>query len=125
MDPIIAALALVLLTATMGTLFSVAKKRGEGLAQALIGVAVGWLLFLSPLYFFGPVRRHHRRRHDRPHRRAHELHRSALWPRAGRHSASPPRWLIRYLAECMAYGSPELPRFPPRPAHRARVRRGG
>jgi hypothetical protein len=55
MDPIIAALTLVLLTATMGTLFSVAKKRGEGLAQALIGIAVGWLLFLSPLYFFGPM----------------------------------------------------------------------
>jgi uncharacterized membrane protein AbrB (regulator of aidB expression) len=55
MDPIIAALALVLLTATMGTLFSVAKKRGEGLAQALIGISVGWLLFLSPLYVFGPT----------------------------------------------------------------------
>lgn len=55
MDPIIAALALVLLTATMGTLFSVAKKRGEGLAQALIGIAIGWLLLLTPLYFFGPT----------------------------------------------------------------------
>jgi len=55
MDPVIAALALVLLTATMGTLFSVARKRGEGMAQALIGIAVGWLLFLSPLYFFGPL----------------------------------------------------------------------
>lgn len=55
MDPIVAALALVLLTATMGTLFSVAKKRGEGLAPAMIGIAVGWLLFLSPLYFFGPM----------------------------------------------------------------------
>lgn len=53
MDPIVAALALVLLTATMATLFSVARKKGEGLAQALIGIAVGWLLFLSPLYFFG------------------------------------------------------------------------
>ena len=53
MDPIVAALALVLLTATMGTLFSVARKRGDGIWQALVGIAVGWLLFLSPLYFFG------------------------------------------------------------------------
>ena len=53
MDPIVAALALVLLTATMGTLFSVARKRGDGIWQALVGIAAGWLLFLSPLYFFG------------------------------------------------------------------------
>ncbi len=53
MDPIVAALALVLLTATMATLFSVARKRGDGVWQALVGIAAGWLLFLSPLYFFG------------------------------------------------------------------------
>ena len=32
---------------------------------------------------------------------------------------------IRNPAECLAYRRPELPRVPPRPAHRARVRRGG
>lgn len=55
MDPIVAVLALVLLTATISTLFSVVRKKGAGAGQALLGVALGWLLFLSPLYFFGPT----------------------------------------------------------------------
>jgi len=55
MDPVIAVLTLVLMTATMATMFSVVRKKGEGGAQAIIGIALGWLLFLSPLYFFGPT----------------------------------------------------------------------
>jgi len=55
MDPVVAVLTLVLMTATMATLFSVVRKKGEGGAQAIIGIALGWLLFLSPLYFFGPT----------------------------------------------------------------------
>ncbi len=55
MDPVVAVLTLVLMTATMATLFSVVRKKGEGGAQAVIGIALGWLLFLSPLYFFGPT----------------------------------------------------------------------
>jgi hypothetical protein len=55
MDPLVAVLILVLLTATVATLFSVARKRGEGAGQAIVGIALGWALFLSPLYFFGPI----------------------------------------------------------------------
>lgn len=53
MDPIIAILALVLLTATVSMLFSLVRKRGAGASQAITGMALGWLLFLTPLYFFG------------------------------------------------------------------------
>jgi hypothetical protein len=55
MDPLVAVLILVMVTATVGTIFSLARKRGEGAVQALAGIALGWALFLSPLYFFGPV----------------------------------------------------------------------
>jgi dolichol kinase len=55
MDPLVAVLTLVLMTATISTLFAVVRRKGEGAAQAIIGIALGWLLFLSPLYFFGPT----------------------------------------------------------------------
>jgi hypothetical protein len=54
-DPIVAVLALVLMTATIATLFSAVRKKGEGAGQALSGIVLGWALFLSPLYFFGPA----------------------------------------------------------------------
>jgi hypothetical protein len=44
-----------MVTATVATLFSLARKRGTGMTQAILGIALGWLLFLSPLYFFGPL----------------------------------------------------------------------
>lgn len=55
MDPLIAVLTLILMTATIATLFSVVRRQGEGAGQALSGIVVGWILFLSPLYFFGPT----------------------------------------------------------------------
>jgi hypothetical protein len=55
MDPIVAILLLVMATATLATLWSLARKKGEGATQALGGIALGWALFLSPLYFFGPA----------------------------------------------------------------------
>jgi dolichol kinase len=55
MDPLIAVLTLVLMTATIATLFAVVRRKGEGAGQAIGGIALGWLLFLSPLYFFGPT----------------------------------------------------------------------
>lgn len=55
MDPIVAVLTLVLMTATIATLFAVVRRKGEGAGQAIAGIALGWLLFLSPLYFFGPT----------------------------------------------------------------------
>jgi hypothetical protein len=54
-DPLVAVLALVLMTATVATLFSVVKRKGEGAGQALFGIVLGWALFLSPILFFGPV----------------------------------------------------------------------
>jgi dolichol kinase len=55
MDPLIAVLTLILMTATITTLFAVVRRKGEGAGQAIAGIALGWVLFLSPLYFFGPT----------------------------------------------------------------------
>lgn len=55
MDPVVAVLALVLATATIATIFSVVRRKGQGAKEAIAGIALGWLLFLSPLYFFGPA----------------------------------------------------------------------
>lgn len=55
MDPLIAVLTLILMTATMTTLFAVVRRKGEGAGPALAGIVLGWILFLSPLYFFGPI----------------------------------------------------------------------
>jgi low temperature requirement protein LtrA len=55
MDPVVAILILVMVTATVATVFSLVHKRGQGVVQALLGIVLGWVLFLSPLYFFGPV----------------------------------------------------------------------
>jgi hypothetical protein len=54
-DPVVAVLALILLTATVATIFSVVRRKGQGAQEAVAGIALGWLLFLSPLYFFGPT----------------------------------------------------------------------
>ena len=53
MDPVVAILLLVMVTATVATIFSLARKRGQSVVQALLGIVLGWVLFLSPLYFFG------------------------------------------------------------------------
>lgn len=55
MDPLVAILLLVMVTTTIATIFSLARKRGAGAVRALLGIVVGWILFLSPLYFFGPL----------------------------------------------------------------------
>jgi len=54
-DPLVAVLTLILMTATIATLFSVVRRKGEGVGQALAVIVLGWVLFLSPLYFFGPI----------------------------------------------------------------------
>lgn len=55
MDPVVAILLLVLTTVTVTTLFAVARKKGEGLGPALLGISLGWASLLLPLAFFGPV----------------------------------------------------------------------
>lgn len=52
-DPIVAVLLLVMMTATAATIFSLVRRKGEGGAQLVLGIALGWVLFLSPIMFFG------------------------------------------------------------------------
>lgn len=54
-DPIVAVLMLVMMTATVATIFSLVRRKGEGGAQLVLGIALGWVLFLSPIMFFGDM----------------------------------------------------------------------
>ena len=52
MDAFVPFLVLVNIAVTVAALFVVFRAR-EGYGQALVGIALGWVCFLLPWYFFG------------------------------------------------------------------------
>jgi hypothetical protein len=53
MEALVPFLIVVNIAVTIATLFAVFRAR-EGFAPALLGISLGWVCFLVPLYFFGP-----------------------------------------------------------------------
>lgn len=55
MDPIVGVTMLVMLTVTISVVFQLVRNQGRNGGEMLLGIAVGWLLFVSPIYFFGDM----------------------------------------------------------------------
>jgi hypothetical protein len=54
-DPIVAVTSLVMLTTTIAAVFQLVKNNGRNGGEILLGISLGWLLFVSPIYFFGDL----------------------------------------------------------------------
>jgi hypothetical protein len=54
-DPIVAVTSLVMLTTTIAAVFQLVKNKGRNGGETLLGISLGWLLFVSPIYFFGDM----------------------------------------------------------------------
>jgi hypothetical protein len=54
-DPIVAVTSLVMLTTTIAVVFQLVKNKGRNGGETLLGISLGWLLFVSPIYFFGDM----------------------------------------------------------------------
>ncbi|MEZ4563657.1 MAG: hypothetical protein R2853_13070 [Thermomicrobiales bacterium] len=55
MDPIVAVTSLVMLTTTIAVVFQLVKNKGRHGGETLLGISLGWLLFVSPIFFFGDM----------------------------------------------------------------------
>ena len=53
MDPIVAVTSLVMLTTTVAAVFQLVKNKGRNGGETLLGISLGWLLYVSPIFFFG------------------------------------------------------------------------
>ncbi|MCA9879382.1 MAG: hypothetical protein KC442_16435, partial [Thermomicrobiales bacterium] len=54
-DPIVAVTMLLMLTTTIAAVFLLVRNKGRNGGETLLGIALGWLLFVSPIYFFGDM----------------------------------------------------------------------
>lgn len=55
MDPIVAVSSLLMLTTTIAVMFQLVKNKGRNGGEMLLGISLGWLLFVSPIFFFGDM----------------------------------------------------------------------
>lgn len=47
--------SLVMLTTTIAVVFQFVKNKGRNGGETLLGISLGWLLYVSPIYFFGDM----------------------------------------------------------------------